>query len=210
MRLAPCHALFQFYVCDGELSCQLYQRSADLFLGVPFNIASYAVLTLMVAQVCGLKPGEFIHSFGDLHLYLNHDGPGAGAAKPRLPPAPPRMRLNPRKCKIIHDFRFEDFDPWKATIPSRHQGPLSQYEGHSRHGARIESSAWKAASPGIFPRISAGLKTPPWATGSSWAAKPMNPWANRFPTAAISSSPATLPSKESTSSGIGPNWRAPL
>ena len=72
MRLAPCHALFQFYVLDGELSCQLYQRSADLFLGVPFNIASYALLTLMIAQVCGLKPGEFVHTFGDLHLYANH------------------------------------------------------------------------------------------------------------------------------------------
>ena len=72
MALAPCHALFQFYVADGRLSCQMYQRSADLFLGVPFNIASYALLTLMVAQVCGLAPGEFVHTFGDTHLYLNH------------------------------------------------------------------------------------------------------------------------------------------
>ena len=107
MNLAPCHALFQFYVLDGELSCQLYQRSADLFLGVPFNIASYALLTLMVAQVCGLKPGEFIHTFGDLHLYANH----VEQAKLQLSREPrplPRMKLNPA-VKNIHDFKFEDF-----------------------------------------------------------------------------------------------------
>jgi thymidylate synthase len=107
MNLAPCHALFQFYVLDGELSCQLYQRSADLFLGVPFNIASYALLTLMVAQVCELKPGEFIHTFGDLHLYANH----LEQAKLQLTREPrplPHMKLNPA-VKNIHDFKFEDF-----------------------------------------------------------------------------------------------------
>jgi thymidylate synthase len=108
MALAPCHVLFQFYVLDGELSCQLYQRSADLFLGVPFNIASYALLTLMVAQVCGLKPGEFVHTFGDLHLYANH----VEQAKLQLSRAPrplPRMKLNPA-VKKIDDFRFDDFE----------------------------------------------------------------------------------------------------
>jgi thymidylate synthase len=108
MALAPCHALFQFYVIDGELSCQLYQRSADLFLGVPFNIASYALLTLTVAQVCGLKPGTFVHTFGDLHLYANH----LEQAKLQLTREPrplPAMKLNPA-VKNIHDFKFEDFE----------------------------------------------------------------------------------------------------
>jgi thymidylate synthase len=107
MALPPCHAFFQFFVHEGELSCQLYQRSADLFLGVPFNIASYALLTMMVAQVCGLKPGEFVHTFGDLHLYLNHVEQ-AKLQLTREPRALPQMILNPAVTSI-HDFKFEDF-----------------------------------------------------------------------------------------------------
>ena len=107
MALAPCHALFQFYVADGRLSCQLYQRSADIFLGVPFNIASYALLTLMVAQVAGLKPGEFIHTFGDAHLYLNHLDQ-AREQLSRTPRQLPILRLNP-EVKDLFAFRFEDF-----------------------------------------------------------------------------------------------------
>lgn len=107
MSLAPCHALFQFYVQDGELSCQLYQRSADLFLGVPFNIASYSLLTLMVAQVCGLRPGEFIQTFGDLHLYQNHLEQ-ARLQLQRKCRLLPKMQLNP-KVRSLNKFRFEDF-----------------------------------------------------------------------------------------------------
>jgi len=117
MKLPPCHALFQFYVAEGRLSCQLYQRSADIFLGVPFNIASYALLTLMVSQVCGLKPGEFIHTLGDAHLYLNH----LEQAKEQLARAPrplPRVRLSPATGNIFgfnyEDFILEAYDPHPA------------------------------------------------------------------------------------------------
>ena len=108
MALPPCHMLFQFYVAGGRLSCQLYQRSADVFLGVPFNIASYALLTLMVAQVTGLEAGEFVHTLGDAHLYLNHLEQ-AQLQLSRRPYPPPRMRLNPERSSIF-EFRFEDFE----------------------------------------------------------------------------------------------------
>lgn len=122
MALPPCHCLFQFYVADGKLSCQLYQRSADIFLGVPFNIASYALLTLMVAQVTGLEPGDFVHTFGDAHLYSNHFGQ-ADEQLLRVPLALPRLRLNPA-VKSIFDFAYEDFT-------------LENYQAHSHIAAPV-------------------------------------------------------------------------
>jgi thymidylate synthase len=117
MALMPCHAFFQFYVAEGRLSCQMYQRSADLFLGVPFNIASYALLTMMVAQVSGLAPGEFVHTLGDAHLYLNHLGQ-AREQLTREPRATPRMRLNPAVTDLFafayEDFTLEGYDPHPA------------------------------------------------------------------------------------------------
>ncbi len=117
MALAPCHALFQFYVADGKLSCQLYQRSADIFLGVPFNIASYALLTLMVAQVCGLKPGEFVHTLGDAHLYSNHLDQTREQLS-RAPRALPMLKINPAVNDIFsfkyEDFTLENYDPHPA------------------------------------------------------------------------------------------------
>lgn len=107
MALPPCHIIFQFYVADGRLSCQLYQRSADIFLGVPFNIASYSLLTMMIAQVCGLKPGDFVHTLGDAHIYLNHLEQ-CRLQLTREPRPLPTMRINPER-KGINDFVFEDF-----------------------------------------------------------------------------------------------------
>src|SRR5512137_3108633 len=108
MALPPCHTLFQFFVQEGELDCLLYQRSADLFLGVPFNIASYSLLTMMVAQVCKLKPGTFVHTFGDLHLYSNHLEQ-ARLQLTRQPRALPQMKLNPA-VRDIHEFQYADFE----------------------------------------------------------------------------------------------------
>jgi thymidylate synthase len=119
MALAPCHCLFQFYVQDGRLSCQLYQRSADLFLGVPFNIASYALLTHMIAQQCGLDVGELVHSFGDLHLYRNHLTPDIVFEQLRREPRPlPRLTIERQPPSLfeyeLEDFRFEGYDPYPA------------------------------------------------------------------------------------------------
>jgi thymidylate synthase len=117
MALPPCHVLFQFYVANGKLSCQLYQRSADVFLGVPFNIASYALLTLMMAQVCGLQAGEFVHTLGDAHIYLNHLEQVATQLQ-RTPRRLPSMKINPAVQSIFEftydDFQLQDYDPYPA------------------------------------------------------------------------------------------------
>jgi thymidylate synthase len=117
MALPPCHILFQFYVADGKLSCQLYQRSADLFLGVPFNIASYALLTHMVAQVCGLQVGDFVHTFGDVHIYNNHMEQ-VDTQLARTPRHLPQLYLNPEVKDLFsftyEDIRIDNYDPWPA------------------------------------------------------------------------------------------------
>ncbi|MCB9157567.1 MAG: thymidylate synthase [Caldilineaceae bacterium] len=123
MKLPPCHCLFQFYVADGRLSCQLYQRSADIFLGVPFNIASYALLTMMMAQVCDLQPGEFIHTLGDAHLYLNHLSQ-AQTQLARKPFPLPQMRLNPA-VQSIFDFQYEDFTLENYHCYARIKAPIA-------------------------------------------------------------------------------------
>ncbi len=123
MALPPCHCLFQFYVSDGKLSCQLYQRSADIFLGVPFNIASYALLTLMVAQVTGLKPGDFVHTLGDAHIYANHFEQ-AKLQMTRTPKALPTMRLNP-DVRDLFAFKFEDFTLENYEADSSIKAPIA-------------------------------------------------------------------------------------
>lgn len=123
MALPPCHCLFQFYVANGKLSCQLYQRSADVFLGVPFNIASYALLTMMLAQICGLQPGEFVHSFGDVHLYLNHERQ-AREQLAREPKALPQMVLNP-DVRELADFCYEDFSLQNYTSHPGIRAPIA-------------------------------------------------------------------------------------
>ena len=123
MALPPCHCLFQFYVSDGKLSCQLYQRSADIFLGVPFNIASYALLTLMVAQVTGLKPGDFVHTLGDAHIYSNHFEQ-AELQMTRTPKALPTLRINPDVTSIF-DFKFEDFKLENYEADSSIKAPIA-------------------------------------------------------------------------------------
>ena len=123
MALPPCHCLFQFYVANGRLSCQLYQRSADIFLGVPFNIASYALLTLMVAQVSGLQPGEFIHTLGDAHLYANHFEQ-ARLQLARTPKPLPTMWINP-DVKDLFSFRFEDFRLQDYTADASIKAPIA-------------------------------------------------------------------------------------
>ena len=122
MALPPCHSLFQFYVADGKLSCQLYQRSADVFLGVPFNIASYALLTMMIAQVCGLEVGDFVHTTGDTHIYTNHSEQ-VELQLSREPRALPKMKINP-EVKSIFDFKYEDFE-------------LVDYDPHPRISAPV-------------------------------------------------------------------------
>lgn len=123
MKLPPCHCLFQFYVADGRLSCQLYQRSADIFLGVPFNIASYALLTMMIAQVCELQPGEFIHTLGDAHLYTNHIEQ-ARLQLTREPHPLPQMRLNPA-VRSIFDFTYADFELENYVCHPRIKAPIA-------------------------------------------------------------------------------------
>ena len=210
MALAPCHCLFQFYVAEGRLSCQLYQRSADIFLGVPFNIASYALLTLMMAQVTGLKPGEFVHTFGDAHLYLNHLDQ-ADEQLTREPRALPRMEINPEVSSLF-DFAYEDF---KLVGYDPHPGDQGR-------GGSVSPDRQAAGAPIIALVVAIGENGAigrggdlPWRLSSdlryfrkmtmgkpsSWAGAPLNRFRACSTGASTSCSPATAALSRRT-----PSW----